>query len=96
MERFKARLVAKGYTEKYGVDYQETFALVAKINTVGVLMSLAANMDWPLLQFDVKNVFLHDDLKEVYMDPPPGIPEKEGMVCKLKKALYGLKQSPRG
>lgn len=92
MERFKARLVAKGYTQKYGVDYQETFAPIAKINTVGVLMSLAANMDWPLLQFGVKNVFLHGDLKEeVYMDPPRGIPEKEGMVCKPKKALYGLK-----
>ena len=98
IDRYKARLVAKGYTQTYEVDYQETFAPVAKLNIVRVLLSLAANQDWPLLQFDVKNAFLHGDLKEeVYMDLPPGIgtSPKKGVVCRLRKALYGLKQSPR-
>ncbi|CAL8115745.1 unnamed protein product [Prunus armeniaca] len=95
---YKARLVAKGYTQTYGVDYLETLAPVAKLNTVRVLLSLAANRDWPLLQFYVKNAFLDGDLKEeIYMDLPPGIPvtSKESVVCKLLKSLYGLKQSPR-
>ena len=74
MDRYKARLVSKGFTQSYGIDYQETFALVAKLNTVRVLLSLEANFDWSLHQFDVKNIFLNGDLEEeVYIDIPAGL-----------------------
>ena len=74
IERYKALLVAKGYTQSYGIDYQDTFALVAKFNTIKVLLSLEANWDWPLPQFDVKNAFLLGDFEEeVYIDPHPDI-----------------------
>jgi hypothetical protein len=82
----------------YGIDYIETFSLVVKLNTVRVLLSLAANLDWPLHQLDVKNAFLHGDLdEEVYMDIPLGCTgsAETKIVCKLERALYGLKQSPR-
>uniref|UniRef100_A0A2N9F645 Integrase catalytic domain-containing protein n=1 Tax=Fagus sylvatica TaxID=28930 RepID=A0A2N9F645_FAGSY len=96
VDRLKARLVAKGFTQTYGLDYTETFSLVAKLNSIHIIISLAANLDWPLHQLDVKNAFLHGDLTEtVYMTQPPGFESKGECVCHLKKSIYGLKQSPR-
>ena len=73
IQRCKAGLVAKGFTQTYGIDCQETFAPVAKLNTIGVLLSLAANLNWSLQQPDVKNAFVNSKLKEeVYMALPSG------------------------
>ena len=73
IEIYKARLVAKGFTQSYGIDYQETFALINKLNTIKVFLSLAANLDWLLQQLDIKNAFLNEDLSEkVYIDLPLG------------------------
>ncbi|KAL6222669.1 hypothetical protein ACLB2K_006061 [Fragaria x ananassa] len=98
VDRHKTRLVARGFTQTYEVDYKETFAHVAKMSTVGVLLSVAVNHSWPLYQMDVKNVFLHGDLEEeVYMKLPPGHSQSHDpdAVCRLHKVIYGLKQSPR-
>ena len=94
MERYKSRLVAKGFTQILGVDYTEIFDPVAKLNSVSVLLSLAANLDWPLHQMDVKNSFLNGDLdEEVFMELPHGfeLTRDRKKVCKLKKSPYGLK-----
>jgi len=72
LDRYKARLVAKGYTQTYGIDYKETFAPVAKMNTDRIILSLAGHFGWEMHQFDVKNAFLHGRLEEeVYMEIPP-------------------------
>ena len=97
IKRHKARLVAKGYTQTYGIGYQETFAPMAKMNSIRVLLSLVVNLDWPLQQFDAKNAFLHRNLEEeVFMDLSPSFKGKfsNGKGCRLKKSLYSLKQSP--
>jgi len=87
-------LVAKGYTQTYGIDYEETFAPLEKLNTIRIIFSLTTvHFGWEMHQFDVKNVFLHGSLeKEVYMEIQPGYgATNEGnKVCKHKKALYGL------
>jgi hypothetical protein len=79
------------------VNYEETFAPVAKMTTMHTVISIAASQGWPLHQMDVKNAFLHDNLKEdIYMTPPLGLfSSLSSVVCKLKQSLYGLNQAPR-
>nr|KYP69898.1 Retrovirus-related Pol polyprotein from transposon TNT 1-94 [Cajanus cajan] len=98
IDKFKARLVAKGYVQQYGVDYTEVFALVARLDTIRLILAIVAQYSWNVFQLDVKSVFLHGELKEeIYVQQPNGFVKKgeEEKVNKLKKELYGLKQAPR-
>lgn len=96
--KYKARLVAKGFTQKYGIDYQETFAPVVRYSTIRMLFAIAAEYNLDIDQLDVKTAFLNGDLHEnVFMDQPEGfiIKGKENKVYKLNKSIYGLKQSAK-
>ena len=87
IDQHKVRLVAKGFTQTYGIDYTKTFSPMTKVNTVRVLLSLAKNLYWPLLQLNMKNAFLHGDVEEdVYMDIPLGYmpSSRTKVVCKLE------------
>ena len=98
INKYKARLVAKGYVQRHGIDFDEVFALVARIETIRVLIALAASNTWEVHHLDVKTAFLHGDLKEdVFVSQPEGFITKgsEEKVYKLHKALYGLRQAPR-
>jgi hypothetical protein len=96
--RYKARLIAKGYMQQASIDYDEVFAPVARIESVRLLLALAAHKGWEVHHMDVKSAFLNDDLQEeVYVSQPAGfiISGAEDKVLRLHKALYGLKQTPR-
>jgi hypothetical protein len=95
--KHKARLVARGFVQREGIDFDDTFAPVARMESVRLLFALAAQKDWRVHHMDVKSAFLNGNLKEeVYVHQLQGfaILDKEGKVLRLRKALYGLRQAP--
>ena len=97
IEKYKARFVARGFSQIEGVDYEETFAPVARYTSIQSIISIVAEMGWSIHQMDVKTAFLNGIIQEeVYIEQPQGFEqrERETHVCRLKKALYGLKQAP--
>jgi hypothetical protein len=97
VEKYKARFVAQGFSQIEGLDYDETFAHVARYSSIRSILSLSAQMGWRIHQMDVKTVFLNGIIeKEVYIEQPEGFEtfDRDLHVCRLKRALYGLKQAP--
>ncbi|KAL0311966.1 UNVERIFIED_CONTAM: Copia protein [Sesamum radiatum] len=98
IQKHKARLVAKGYSQLSGIDYNETFAPVARLDTIRALVAIAANKKWEIYQMDIKSAFLNGYIdEEIYVEQPQGFIAKgyEEKVLRLKKAFYGLKQASR-
>jgi hypothetical protein len=98
LDRYKARWVVRGFTQRAGVDFQETFTPVVKPATVRTVLTIAASKQWPTRQLDVSNAFLHGYLDEyVLCQQPVGFvdPGRPQAVCRLDKSLYGLRQAPR-
>ena len=96
--KYKARWVAQGFAQKYGIDYHETFAPVARFDSIRAILALVAHHDWELHQMDVRSAYLNGDLEEeLYMKQPTGFVAEgtDGMVCRLNKSLYGLRQAGR-
>ena len=94
----KARLVAQGYTKEEGIDYEEVFAPVARIEAIRLFLAYASFMGFTVYQMDVKSAFLYGQIdEEVYVSQPPGFedPEHPDKVDRVVKALYGLHQAPR-
>jgi len=91
--KYRARLVAQGFTQMYGIDFQDTFAPVARLSSIRAVIALAASEDWELHQMDVKSAYLNSLIDTaVYMRLPPGHDQK-GKVARVKRGIYGLRQS---
>jgi hypothetical protein len=94
--KYKACLVAQGFTQIEGIDYDDSFAPVAKLASLHAIMALAAECDLELHQMDVKSTYLNGELcEEIFMEVPPGFDIPDGMVLRLIKAVYGTKQGGR-
>ena len=96
IDKYKARLVIKGYKQREGLDYFDTYSPVTRINSIRMILAIAALRNLEVHQMDVKTAFLNGDLdEEIYIAQPEGFttPGHERKVCKLVKSLYGLKQA---
>lgn len=94
--RYKARLVARGFTQKYGVNYEETFAPTIRLDAIRIILAIAAKENWEIYQMDVVTAFLAGDLEdEVYMKMPEHMVQQFGRYTRVLKSLYGLKQAAR-
>lgn len=98
IEKYKARFVARGFSQREGIDYEETFAPVARYTSIRTIIAIIAAKGWKLHQMDVKTAFLNGVIEEeVYIEQLKGYEIQDRVIhmCRLKKALYGLKQAPR-
>jgi len=96
IDKYKARLVIKRYSQRKSLDYHDTYAPVARLTTVRILLLIVKKFKLKTRQLDVKNAFLHGTIGEtIYMKQPQGFVKDNGLVCKLNRSLYGLKQAPR-
>jgi hypothetical protein len=95
--KHKARLVARGFVRREGIDFEEVFTPMAHMESVRLVLAMAAAKDWAVHHLDVKSAFLNGDLSEVFVRQAPGfvVKEAEHKVLRLRKALYGLRQAPR-
>ena len=94
--KYKALLVAKGYSQVQGLDYNETFSLVSRMDFIKIVLAVASSKRWEVHHMNVKRAFLHGDLKEeIYMKQPEGFIDDPSLFCRLRKSLYGLKLDPR-
>jgi hypothetical protein len=98
IEKYKAQFAARGFSQVEGVDYDETFAPVARYTSIGAVIYIATKMGWKIHQMDMKTAFMNGLIEEeVYIEQPQGfeVHGRDSHVCRLKKALYGLKQAPK-
>ena len=97
VDKHKVRFVSRGFSQVEGIDYNETFAPVARYSSIRLILALSAQMGWKIHQMDVKTTFLSGKIEEeVYIEQPKGFEtfDRESHVCRLKRDLYGLKQAP--
>ena len=94
--KYKEILVSKVYSQVHGIDYNETFSPVAKMDSIRLALAIATSRQWEVHHMDAKSSFLHGDIKEeIYMQQLEGFSSNPYLVCRLNKSLYGIKQAPR-